>query len=83
MVSMEMAAAFVMAVNSVNHEAFSAGPHAPVVPHVERTPRAQTLRFALAKGLSKAARAIAPAEYAPAGGPSGGPERVTVAPCRG
>ncbi len=56
-----MPAAFVLSVNGVRHEAFSAGPHAPVVPHVERAP-VRRVRRALARSLEGMARLVAPAE---------------------
>jgi hypothetical protein len=58
--TMEMPAAFVLAVNGVTHEYASALPGAPVVPHVERPRRVRTVRTALANGLIQVARVIAP-----------------------
>jgi hypothetical protein len=59
---MEMPAAFVLSVNSVRHEAFSAGPHAPVVPYAEPAPRLRLVRAGLARRLARAAELVAPAE---------------------
>jgi hypothetical protein len=63
---MLMPTAFVMSINAVRDEVNSARPHAPTVPHVERTPRGRALRLAVAGMLARAARAVAPADPAPA-----------------
>ncbi|MFV2009871.1 MULTISPECIES: hypothetical protein [Micromonosporaceae] len=63
---MEMASGFVGAINEVSRNVNSARPDAPVVPHVERPQRTRLVRLALAKGLQRAAQAIAPAERSPA-----------------
>jgi hypothetical protein len=57
----EMATAMVLALNNMSIEAYSAQPHAPMVPYVEKTPRTYAIRAALAAGLTRAARAVEPA----------------------
>jgi endonuclease V-like protein UPF0215 family len=59
---MEMAAAMVLSMNTMAVEAYSARPDAPVVPLVERAPRTDAIRAALAAGLTRAARAVQPTE---------------------
>ena len=54
-----------LTVNGVRHEAFSAGPDAPVIPHVERASVVWRARAALARGLERTAKTIAPAQPAP------------------
>jgi hypothetical protein len=63
---MLMPTAFVMSINAVRDEVNSARPDAPTVPHRDRRPRGRMLRVALAGALTRAARAVAPAEPAPA-----------------
>jgi len=62
---MEMfAAAMINATRVTRREVTSALPQAPVVPHVERTPRGVPLRrtrAVTARGLERLARAVAPA----------------------
>ncbi|GAB3056294.1 hypothetical protein [Micromonospora schwarzwaldensis] len=55
---MEMPAAFVTAVNAVDYEFASARPNAPVVPHVEKPQRTRFVREALARRLTRAAKAV-------------------------
>jgi hypothetical protein len=63
---MEFASGFVTAVNEATREMNSARPNAPVVPHIERTRPTYPIRKAIASGLHRIARAIAPAERSPA-----------------
>jgi hypothetical protein len=81
MITVEMPAAFILSVNLTKHEAYSARPDAPVVPDVEAH-RTQALRVALANGLVRAARAIAPNETT-VQSPVRVPQRATVPPCHG
>jgi hypothetical protein len=46
-------------------EAHSALPHAPVVPHVERQPRAAAPRLLVAAALHRVADAVAPRPFGP------------------
>jgi hypothetical protein len=55
---MEMPAAFVTAINSVEFEFNSARPNAPVVPHVEKPQRSRAVRRSLAKVLTRAVRVV-------------------------
>ncbi|MEH1124565.1 hypothetical protein [Micromonospora sp. CPCC 206061] len=54
---MQMAVGLVMSQNAVRDELYSARPGAPIVPHVERRPRARALRSAVAAALDRTARA--------------------------
>jgi hypothetical protein len=60
--TMEMATAMVLAMNNMATEAYSARPDSPVVPYEPRTPWNHAVRTALAAGLSRAARAVEPAQ---------------------
>ncbi|GGN97301.1 hypothetical protein GCM10010112_89420 [Actinoplanes lobatus] len=57
---MNFPVAIITAVASARHEAESARPEAPIVPHTERPRRTRRIRAGLARGLIRAAHAIAP-----------------------
>ena len=63
---MQMPTAYVIALDNVTREVDSARPNAPTVPYHKPARRTRALRLALARGLHRAARAIDPAEPAPA-----------------
>jgi hypothetical protein len=62
---MEFPSAYIIAINGMHDEAYSARPDAPVVPHIEPGPRAHPIRLAVANALERAARRIAPPECSP------------------
>jgi len=63
---MEWPSAFLIALNGMTTEAYSARPDAPVVADTASTHRTDLIRLTMARILYRAAQGIAPAEHHPA-----------------